>query len=487
MPTKRICDLFGDEEAVHRGRRPLRDEPPPRAAEDPDRAGRGRDGRDQGDVVQPAVARGEARRRHARADPRPCEPARLRRLVVRPRRRGGDGRLRSRLSRHRGRRAEEAARPPRAGARPRPRRRRRAARRAARMPSGCRLRADALSVVHRPRSLPEAEVGRTRLAFDELLVLRLALLRTAAARESASAQPLGEPGELIARYRASLPFTLTADQERAMAEIDADLDRADPDAAPPPGRRRVGQDRRRAARAAPRGRGWAPGRADGADRDARRAALPHDRRAVRAARRPRGAADELAAREGARGGPAADRVGRRAGRRRNARAHREGGRLRRSRRRRRRRAAPLRGRAAHRARRGAEPARPPPHRDADPANARAHRLRRPRGERARAASGRPQAGDHGLGDRRPQLRGVLAALCGTSTTGGRPTSCARSSRRPRRASRAPPRRRPSGSARPSSAATASAASTGGCRPAERRERHGAASRRASWTSSSRRR
>ena len=56
------------------------------------------------------------------------------------------------------------------------------------------LRADALSVVHRPRSLPEAEVGRARLAFDELLVLRLALLRTTAARESASAQPLGEPG-----------------------------------------------------------------------------------------------------------------------------------------------------------------------------------------------------------------------------------------------------------------------------------------------------
>jgi ATP-dependent DNA helicase RecG len=90
------------------------------------------------------------------------------------------------------------------------------------------LRADALSAIHRPRSLPEAEVGRTRLAFDELLVLRLALLRTATAREQASAQPLGEPGELIERYRASLAFTLTADQGRAMSEIDADLDRAIP-------------------------------------------------------------------------------------------------------------------------------------------------------------------------------------------------------------------------------------------------------------------
>ncbi len=90
------------------------------------------------------------------------------------------------------------------------------------------LRADALTVVHRPRSLPEAEVGRTRLAFDELLILRLALLRDAAARAIASAQPLGSPGELMTRYRESLPFALTADQERAMSEIDADLDREVP-------------------------------------------------------------------------------------------------------------------------------------------------------------------------------------------------------------------------------------------------------------------
>src|SRR5262249_41126851 len=89
-------------------------------------------------------------------------------------------------------------------------------------------RADALWAVHRPRSLAEAEVGRTRLAFDELLVLRLALLRTAATREGASAEPLGSPGELIARYRDSLPFPLTADQERGIAEIGVDLGRAVP-------------------------------------------------------------------------------------------------------------------------------------------------------------------------------------------------------------------------------------------------------------------
>jgi ATP-dependent DNA helicase RecG len=90
------------------------------------------------------------------------------------------------------------------------------------------LRADALAAIHRPRSLAEAEVGRTRLAFDELLVLRLALARTQAAREQASAEPFGAPGELIASYRAALPFELTGDQERAIAELDADLARTTP-------------------------------------------------------------------------------------------------------------------------------------------------------------------------------------------------------------------------------------------------------------------
>ena len=90
------------------------------------------------------------------------------------------------------------------------------------------LRADALAALHRPRSLAEAEAGRKRLAFEELLVLRLALARTAAEREHASAVPLGAPGELIGRYLASLPFRLTPDQERSVAEIDADLERSIP-------------------------------------------------------------------------------------------------------------------------------------------------------------------------------------------------------------------------------------------------------------------
>jgi ATP-dependent DNA helicase RecG len=93
---------------------------------------------------------------------------------------------------------------------------------------GLPLRADALAALHRPRSLAEAETGRARLAFDELLVLRLALARTAALRERASAEPLRPPSELVESYRAALPFELTRDQERALEEIDVDLARTTP-------------------------------------------------------------------------------------------------------------------------------------------------------------------------------------------------------------------------------------------------------------------
>jgi ATP-dependent DNA helicase RecG len=90
------------------------------------------------------------------------------------------------------------------------------------------LRADALWALHRPRSPEEAERGRRRLAFDELLVLQLGLLRQRQEREEAVAPALGRPGALIERYRKALPFELTPDQERAIAEIDADLGRTAP-------------------------------------------------------------------------------------------------------------------------------------------------------------------------------------------------------------------------------------------------------------------
>jgi ATP-dependent DNA helicase RecG len=89
-------------------------------------------------------------------------------------------------------------------------------------------RADALWALHRPRSLAEAEQGRRRLAFDELLLLQVGLARLRRERETEVAPELPPPGELVGRYRDVLPFTLTEDQERAIAELDADLERTVP-------------------------------------------------------------------------------------------------------------------------------------------------------------------------------------------------------------------------------------------------------------------
>src|SRR3954452_13920399 len=93
---------------------------------------------------------------------------------------------------------------------------------------GLALKRDALAAVHRPRDLGEAETGRQRLAFEELLVLQIGIARRAAERERTLAPALGDPGDLIHRYRKALPFALTPYQEQAIREIDGDLARTVP-------------------------------------------------------------------------------------------------------------------------------------------------------------------------------------------------------------------------------------------------------------------
>ncbi|MGH3008668.1 MAG: ATP-dependent DNA helicase RecG [Gaiellaceae bacterium] len=93
---------------------------------------------------------------------------------------------------------------------------------------GLPLKRDALAAIHRPRDLDEAERGRQRLAFEELLVLQIGIARRVEEREKTLAPGLGEPGELIHRYREALPFALTPYQEQAIREIDGDLGRTVP-------------------------------------------------------------------------------------------------------------------------------------------------------------------------------------------------------------------------------------------------------------------
>ncbi len=87
-------------------------------------------------------------------------------------------------------------------------------------------RAAALLAAH----FGDHEGGRRRLAYDELLLVQIALLRRRARRrEGARAIALPAPGELTARWLAdSLPFTPTGDQRKAMDAVDAEVTRDRP-------------------------------------------------------------------------------------------------------------------------------------------------------------------------------------------------------------------------------------------------------------------
>jgi ATP-dependent DNA helicase RecG len=82
----------------------------------------------------------------------------------------------------------------------------------------------ALAAVHFGADEEQA-LGRRRLAFDELLLVQLALLRRRRLRSQGNLAPVldAEP-ELSARWLTEmLPFTPTGDQRRAIEEIDRDL------------------------------------------------------------------------------------------------------------------------------------------------------------------------------------------------------------------------------------------------------------------------
>jgi ATP-dependent DNA helicase RecG len=88
--------------------------------------------------------------------------------------------------------------------------------------------ADALRDIHFPASAAALEAARRRLAFEELWLLQMVMaLRRRSLGEGGRSLAL-KGGALAGRVRASLPFTLTASQEVALAEIDADLARVRP-------------------------------------------------------------------------------------------------------------------------------------------------------------------------------------------------------------------------------------------------------------------
>lgn len=93
---------------------------------------------------------------------------------------------------------------------------------------------EALRCLHQPDPIVDAAAledgshpARRRLAFDELLAQQLSLRRAREARSQLTALALGSDG-LVDQLLARLPFALTSAQQRAWAQIQADLARPEP-------------------------------------------------------------------------------------------------------------------------------------------------------------------------------------------------------------------------------------------------------------------
>ncbi|MCA1754873.1 MAG: ATP-dependent DNA helicase RecG [Spirochaeta sp.] len=88
---------------------------------------------------------------------------------------------------------------------------------------GLPTRTAAITMLHSPSSIDEANEARRRFAYDELLVFQLALGREVTARpERPPIPPSDQAQGRAARLIAALPFEPTTDQETVLEEIRAD-------------------------------------------------------------------------------------------------------------------------------------------------------------------------------------------------------------------------------------------------------------------------
>ncbi len=84
--------------------------------------------------------------------------------------------------------------------------------------------AEALEGLHFPGDAAQLASARERLVFEELFQLQMVIaVRREARRAEGRGLATAAPGERAARARAALPYALTPDQDRALAEIVADL------------------------------------------------------------------------------------------------------------------------------------------------------------------------------------------------------------------------------------------------------------------------
>ena len=84
--------------------------------------------------------------------------------------------------------------------------------------------AEALHKIHQPQSEADVAMARHRLAWDEAMVLQLALAQRRAAALAVPTQArVARPGGLVDAFRARLPFELTAGQRVVDEQLRADL------------------------------------------------------------------------------------------------------------------------------------------------------------------------------------------------------------------------------------------------------------------------
>lgn len=88
---------------------------------------------------------------------------------------------------------------------------------------------EAIAKTHYPDNREQIESCRRRLAFDELLRLQFLVFRNKTQKAQAiKKHKYQPPGEKLKEFRRSLPFELTAEQDKVTGEILADLQRKHP-------------------------------------------------------------------------------------------------------------------------------------------------------------------------------------------------------------------------------------------------------------------
>mgnify|MGYP006283922481 FL=1 len=84
-------------------------------------------------------------------------------------------------------------------------------------------RGQAVAAMHKPEDTDQWEAARRRIAYDECLLMQLAMALLRARTRYRPAYPLRGSAEIDRRIRRRFPFPLTAAQDRAVGEIARDL------------------------------------------------------------------------------------------------------------------------------------------------------------------------------------------------------------------------------------------------------------------------